>query len=154
MEEKIVTTDLMNEKLVLDKHLLFEWKCLDRKYVGSHVEMRFVRDDSVPYIKKLRKLEKSYGDPRIRSMIPTIILPIISIGLFTAFLVVFFINRDNFNFLLYFLSLLLPAIICLLGAVVFMILRSRAIGKIETEKSKKEEEYRKKIEQIKQPTTE
>ena len=152
MEEKTVVTNPNNERLVLDKHELFLWKCEEKKTIGGRIELRFSRDDTVPYIEDLRKLEEEFGEYKIRSMTPTLILPVISMILFTVFLVIFLLNKDNFNFLLYFLSLLLPAILCLIGSILVMTFRTMAINKIAREKPIKEEEYRKKISEIIQPT--
>ena len=49
MEEKTIITNPLNEKLVLDTHLLFEWKCLEKKVVGGNIQYNFSRDDSKPY---------------------------------------------------------------------------------------------------------
>ena len=152
MEEKTVITNPNNEKLVLDKHFLFLWKCEEKKNVGNHVEIRFSRDDSAPYIEDLKKLENEYPDYKIRSMVPTLILPVISILLFTAFLIIFLFNRENFNFMLYFLSLLLPAILFLVASVLFMIYRTYSFNKIAREKPEKEQEYQAKINKLIQPT--
>lgn len=152
MEEKTVITNSNNEKLVLDKHLLFLWKCEEKKVIGSRIELRFSRDDSVPYIEELRKLEIEFGEYRVGTMLPTIILPAISMVLFTVFLVIFLLNKDNFNFTPYFFSIILPALILLLASMVFMFLRTSKINKIAKEKPLKEQEYQAKIERLVQPT--
>lgn len=152
MEEKTVITNNNNEKLVLDKHLLFLWKCEEKKVIGSRIELRFSRDDSAPYIEELRKLEIEFGEYRVGTMLPTIILPAISMVLFTVFLVIFLLNKDNFNFIPYFFSIILPALILLLASMVFMFLRTSKINKIAKEKPLKEQEYQAKIERLVQPT--
>lgn len=152
MEEKIVITNSNNEKLVLDKHFLFLWKCEEKKVIGNHIEIRFSRDDSVPYIDELRKLEYEFGEYHVGTMLPTIILPAISIVLFTVFLIIFLLNRDNFNFPLYFFSIVLPALLLLFASMVFMFLRTSKINKIAREKPLKEQEYQAKIDKIIQPT--
>ena len=152
MEEKTVITNSNNEKLVLDKHFLFLWKCEEKKVVGGHIEIRFSRDDSVPYIDELRKLENEFGEYRVGTMLPTIILPAISMVLFTVFLVIFLLNRDNFNFPLYFFSIVLPALLLLLASMIFMFLRTSKINKIAREKPLKEQEYQAKIDKLIQPT--
>ena len=152
MEEKVVITNNQNEQLVFDKYTLFLWKCEEKKVIGNKIELRFSRDDSVPYIEELRKLENEFGEYHVGSMLPTIILPAVSIVLFTVFLIIYLVNRDNFNFPLYFLSICLPALACLLVAMVFMFLRTMTINKITKEKPLKEEEYKAKIDKIIQPT--
>lgn len=149
MEEKVVITNQNNEKQILDSYLIFEYKCLEKKYQGNKVIYRFQRDDSVSYIDELRKLENEYGGYHIGSMLPTIILPVISIILFTIFLVLMFVLKDNFNLILYFCSLILPALLFLFLGAVFMFLRIRMINKIEKEKPIKDNEYRQKVANLK-----
>ena len=149
MEKKIVITNQMNEKQILDTYLLFEYKCLEKKQQGKKIIFEFERDDSVSYIKELRNLEYQYGSYKVGSMLPTTILPIISFVLFTIFLVLMFALGDNFNLLLYFLTLVLPALIFLALSAVLMFLRIRSINKIENEKPLKDQEYRQKIEKLK-----
>ena len=152
MEEKTVITNSMNEQLVFDKHTLFLWKCEEKKVVGKNIEFRFSRDDSLPYIEEIRKLENEFGEYHVGSMLPTIVLPAISIVLFTVFLIIYLFNKDNFNFSLYFFSILLPALFFLLVAMVLMFLRTNKINKITREKPLKEQEYKAKIDKIIQPT--
>lgn len=152
MEEKTIITNANNEQLVLDKYLLFLWKCEEKKTFGNRIEIRFSRDDSVPYIDELRKLENEFGEYRIGTMLPTIILPGVSIVLFTVFLIFYLFNKDNFNFPLFFFTILLPALLCLLVAMVFMILRTITISKINKEKPLKEQEYRQRVNSLIQPT--
>lgn len=149
MEEKVVITNQYNEKQILDSYLIFEYKCLEKKYQGNKVIYRFQRDDSVSYIDELRKLENEYGGYHIGSMLPTIILPVISIILFTVFLVMMFVLKDNFNLILYFCSLILPALLFLFLGAVFVFLRIRMINKIEKEKPIKDNEYRQKVANLK-----
>ena len=149
MEEKTVITNQINAQLVIDKYLIFKWKCLEKKYIGSKIEIHFSRDDSLPYIDELRKLENEYGEYKVGTMLPTYILPGVSMVLFTVFIIIFFVNKDHFDFLPYFLSLILPALICLVLAFIFMFLRSRTIGKIEKEKPIKDQEYKDKVSKLK-----
>ena len=152
MEEKTVITNPHNEQLVLDKHMLFLWKCEEKKTVGNHIEIRFSRDDSAPYIEELRKLENEFGEYHVGTMLPTIILPAVSMVLFTIFLIIYLVNKDDFNFPLFFFAILLPALLCLLAAMVFMVLRTMTINKITREKPLKEQEYKTKIDRLIQPT--
>ena len=119
MEEKVVYTNSVNEKCVLEKHELFLYKCEERQYIGKRIKIRFSRDDSPKY--------------KIGSMLPTFIFPAIAIILFTVFLVLFVLYKENFNLLLYFGVLAVPAILCLFVSVLFMFLRARMIKRIEIE---------------------
>lgn len=148
MEEKTIITNPLNEKLVLDTHLLFEWKCLEKKVVGGNIQYNFSRDDSKPYHEELVKLEKEYGEYKMRSLIPTFIFAGIAFILITAFFVCFVLNRANF--LIYFLSMVLPALAFLFAACIFTILRYLSYSKIMKEKPEKDEVYLEKIKALKE----
>jgi len=148
MEEKVVYTDSVNEKCVLEKHELFLYKCEERQYIGKRIKIRFSRDDSPKYIEELKKLEETYPKYKIGSMLPTFIFPAIAIILFTVFLVLFVLNKENFNLLLYFGVLAVPAILCLFASVLFMFLRARMIKRIEIEKPETDQKYQEKIKEI------
>ena len=96
----------------------------------------------------VKKLEEEYPDFRIRSMIPTYIFPSISLILLTTFLIVFFANKDNFNFLVYFLSFMVPALIFMILGFFFMFLRFRSINRLDKEKPIIDREFKEKIESL------
>lgn len=149
MEEKIIKTNEINERQLIESYSIFEYKCVERTVKGKKITLRFVRDDSVSYINELRKLQAEYGSYRVGSMLPTLLLPAISFVLLTVFLVLMFALKENFNLLLYFFTLVLPGLLCLILGVLFMILRIRMIGKIQGEKPKRDHEYREKVRQLK-----
>ena len=39
MEEKVVYTNSVNEKCVLEKHELFLYKCEERQYIGKRIKI-------------------------------------------------------------------------------------------------------------------
>lgn len=146
--EKTVITSYINEKVVLDKHEIFLYKCLERKTVGRKVIITFSRDESLPYINEIKKLEEQYPNYMVGTMLPTLICPVISFVLLTVFLVVFFVTKPNFNLPLFFCALMIPAILLLAVSVIFMILRVRKLSKIEKEKPFIDKEFREKVNQI------
>lgn len=148
MEKRIVITNEINEKQQIESYLIFKYKVIDRKLEGKKVTLTIERDDSLPYIEDLRKLEKEYGGYKIGSMLPTIIFPALSILLFTAFLIIFLITKENFNFVVFFCSLVAPALVFLVGGVLFMLLRLKALNDIQNEKPKKDAEYRNKVAEL------
>lgn len=150
MEKVTVITNPLNEHLVLDKYTLFEYKCEEKKIIGKKIQFTFSRDDSVPYIEDLRKLEKEFGEYKIRPMWLTIVSPIISFMLFSVFLVLFVSMGKSFNMNIYFPGLLIPAIVFLLVGVLIMVFRGKALQKIDKEKPIKEQEYREKIKKLKE----
>ena len=150
MEKVTVITNPLNEHLVLDKYALFEYKCEEKQVIGRKIQFVFSRDDSAPYIEDLRKLEKEFGEYKIRPMWLTIVSPIISFMLFSVFLVLFISMGKSFNMNVYFPGLLIPAIVFLLVGVLVMVLRGKALQKIDSEKPLKEQEYREKIRKFKE----
>ncbi|MBO4855776.1 MAG: hypothetical protein J5511_00180 [Bacilli bacterium] len=150
METKIIKTNEINERQLIDTYSIFEYKCTERTVNGKRITLKFVRDDSVPYIDELKKLQYQYGSYNVGSMLPTLLLPAVSFLLFTAFLILMFALGEKFNLLLYFCTLVLPALLLLILGVVFMILRIRIIGKVQSEKPKKDQEYREKVRILKQ----
>ena len=147
MEEKKVITNSLNEKLVLDTKLLFEWKCLEKKVVGGKIHFAFSRDDQKPYHQELVKLENEYGEYRIHSLIPSFVLAGLSFVLITIFFILFLINRENY--VIYFFAIVLPALACLMGAVIFTIFRFLSYNKLLKEKPDKDQIYVAKIKALK-----
>ncbi len=150
MEEKIIKTNEINERQLIETYSIFEYKCVERTVKGKSITLKFVRDDSVPFINELRTLQNQYGKYHIGSMIPTLVFPAVSFILFTVFLVLMLSLKENFNLPLYFFTLVLPALLLLILGVVLMILRARMIGKIEGEKPNKDREYKEKVKQLKE----
>ena len=148
MEEKEIAVNINNAKLVLDKHLLFKWECVEQRNVGKTIYFKFKRDNEVPYYDELVKLENEYPDYKIKSLIPVSLMPIVTFALVTIFLVVFLMDRENFNFTLMFSLLMIPAMLVLLLTVLFTVLRLKAINKIDKEKPTMENMYREKIAEL------
>lgn len=149
MEEKIIKTNSVNEQHLLQTYSIFEYRCVERTVKGKQIILKFVRDDSVPYFSELKKLEYQYGSYHIGSMLPTLLLPAISFILLTVFLVLMFTLKENFNLLLYFLTLIIPGLICLVLGVILMMLRVRMMGKIANEKNDRDREYAEKVRKLK-----
>ena len=149
MEIKEIVVNINDAKITLDKFLLFEYKCVEQKSQGKNVYFKFERNDEVPYIEDLRKLEKTYPNFKIGTMSMISLMPIVTFALVTIFLVVFLVDRKNFNFTLMFSLLMIPALLVLVLTVVLTIVRLKRIRRIEIDKPKAEEEYSLKIQEIK-----
>ena len=148
MEEKTIVTNSLNENLILDTKLLFEWKCLEKKVVGGKIILSFSRDNEKPYYDELLKLEKEYGDYRIPSLLPSFILAGLSFILITVFFILYLVDRSHY--IVYFLSIVLPALACLLGAMVFTVLRYSSYNKLIKEKPEKDQVFAEKIKELKE----
>ena len=149
MEEKIIKTNEINERQLIETYSIFEYKYVERTVKGKSVFLKFERDDSVPYIGELKKLQYQYGSYHVGSMWPTVVLPGISFALMTVFLILMFALGDKFNLILFFMTLIVPGLLSLILGVVLMVLRVRAIGRIQNEKPKKDYEYKEKVKQLK-----
>ena len=144
MTKFTIKTNSINEKFVLDKYEIFQYRLEEKKVVGSSIYLTYSRDDSLPFIKELEELEKEYGDYHIGSMIPTYVLPIPAFILLTVFLILFLTNKE-LDTVLFFCVLVIPALLFIVAAFLVMFLRMRSISKIEKEKPEKDKEYRIKV---------
>ena len=134
METINVAVNINDAKLTLDKYLIFDYKCVSQIQQGKNVSFTFQRDDEVPYIEELRELEKTYPKYKIGSLTFVSLMPILTFILATIFLVVFLIDRQNFNFTLMFSLLMIPALAILVLTVILTVVRLSRIRKIDKEK--------------------
>ena len=149
MEEKTIEVSVQDAKFVYDKHILFDYKCLEEKTIGNKIVYRFSRDDSVSYIDDLRKLEQEYGEVHIGKPILMFVFPIISFILLTVLLVLLILGKLKENMLLYLLTILLPAALLFMATFLVTYLYWRKIKNLPEQMKEKEEKYRKKIEELK-----
>lgn len=149
MERKEVLVDQVNEKQLIDSYKLFEFKVVEKKTIGSKFLYILERDDSVPYYQELVKLENTYPKFHIGSMLPVVILPGFGFITLTIFLVIFFANGMSSSLMPWFIVFIVVAALFLMAAVLFLFLRMTAINKIEKEKPKIDQEFKKKIEALK-----
>ena len=147
MEEKQVTTNAINENIILSKYMLFEWRCEKKENIGRKVIFTFSRDNEKPYYKELVKLEEEFGNYKIGTMIPSYVLSILAFLLITAFFILYLVDKSNV--LIYFLAVSLPGLLCLLGAVGFTIFRFIGINKIDKEMPDKIKLYVDRIKDLK-----
>ena len=82
-------------------------------------------------------------------MLSVTLMPILTFVLATIFLVVFLIDRKNFNFTLMFSLLMIPALLILVLTVVFTIVRLKRFRNIEKIKDPIDQEFREKIIELK-----
>ena len=59
METKIIKTNEINERQLIDTYSIFEYKCTERTVNGKRITLKFVRDDSVPYMRPSSKANPS-----------------------------------------------------------------------------------------------
>lgn len=149
METKRISVDNTNYKLVRDKHLMFDWKIEKEEKTLFGYVLTFSRDNETPYYSQLVELENEYGKGTIPSLLPTVLLPIISMILFTTFIILFYVIKIKIDFIVLFMALCMPGILLLISAVVLMFLRLKAIQNFADNKNSKDLSYKKKIEKLK-----
>ena len=59
MEEKIIKTNTINERQLIDTYSIFEYKCVERKEKGNRVVLKLIRDEM---FLKMQKLPIKYFD--------------------------------------------------------------------------------------------
>ena len=150
METKIIKTNDINERQLLETYSIFEYKCVERTVNGRKITLKLVRDDSVPYYQELVKLEQEYGEFKIKNMTGVSLMPIITFILVTIFLVVFLIDKEHFNFTLMFSLLMIPALVVLAFTVVLTVIKLRSFSKVNKEKPNKDLEYKEKVAKLKE----
>ena len=149
MKEKVVETTIGKEKFVFDKYSLFEYKCLEEKRIGKKAIFRFQRDDSVPYIDELRKLENEYGEIKIKKPIPLFIFPVISFLLISAYLILIINRESDKQFLIYTLAVLLPGVLFIAASLLYTLWYATYIKKVPDLIEQKNNYYQTKIQEKK-----
>lgn len=150
METKEIVVNINDAKITLEKYLLFDYECVEQRQQGNNVYFRFQRNDDVPYIEELRELEATYPNYKIGSLMTISLMPIVTFVLVTIFLVVFLLDRKNFNFTLMFSLLMIPALLVLVLTVILTVVRLKRIRKVDKEKASVDLEYKEKIRKIKE----
>ena len=106
---------------------LFDWKLVkEEKKENAPSILYFERDETVPYYQEMVEIEKETSP----QLIPfwTLIIPVgISFSLITVFLILYLVNRPNFEAMKYFYIFFLPAMGLLLIDTLIFYLRSRQL---------------------------
>ena len=106
---------------------LFDWKLVkEEKKDNAPSVLYFERDENVPYYKEMVEIENSISPKLIPFWV--LIIPVaIAFSLVTAFLILFLINRDNFDTMKNFYLFFIPAMAFLLLDTLVFYLRSRQL---------------------------
>ena len=106
---------------------LFDWKLVkEEKKDNAPSVLYFERDENVPYYKEMVEIENSISPKLIPFWV--LIIPVaIAFSLVTVFLILFLINRDNFDTMKNFYLFFIPAMAFLLLDTLVFYLRSRQL---------------------------
>ena len=150
MQSKTIKISLINRDTCVSKHTLFEWVLVKEEKHVLTTTLYFERDDSLPYIKELEKLEFSYQEYNYLPFPLVIVLCALAFICFTVFLCIFLHNKEHFDQHLYALAFVGVGAISLIGAVLILFSRNKTAERISIEKPKQDRLYREKIKTLKE----
>ena len=106
---------------------LFDWKLVkEEKKENAPSLLYFERDETVPYYQEMVEIEKEISPKLIPFWI--LLVPVgISFILITVFLILYLVNKPNFDTMKYFYIFFLPAMGLLLIDTLIFYLRSRQL---------------------------
>ena len=106
---------------------LFDWKLVkEEKKENAPSLLYFERDETVPYYQEMVEIEKEISPKLIPFWI--LLVPVgISFILITVFLILYLVNKPNFDIMKYFYIFFLPAMGLLLIDTLIFYLRSRQL---------------------------
>ena len=149
METKVVSVSKDSKLYEIQQNSIFLWKCIKEEERNStQLYLTFSRDDSLPYIDELRKLEKEFYKA---SKIPTwglVISAILAVGFFSAFILTLVLNKEDTRMETAFPVLILPAIIFTVLTGVLGIFRTKDILKYINESSSRFDQYKERVNQL------
>lgn len=149
MERKTVKISENIKLYEIQENSIFLWKLEREEPVNDYmVQLTFVRDDEKPYIEKLKNMEKEFHRSSAVPMWLIILLAILAIGFFSAFLTFYFLSgREvdmNFAFPIYILpALVFTAILGVLGLI-----RTRQVLKYVNDSTNRFETYKEKVDAL------
>ena len=106
---------------------LFDWKLVkEEKKENAPSTLYFERDENVPYYQEMVEAEKEISPKLIPFWV--LLIPIgVAFSLVTVYLILFLSLRPNFDTLLYFFVLFVPAMVMLLLDTLIFYLRSKQL---------------------------
>lgn len=104
----------------------FGWEILNQQDDNNYILITFSRDEKIKNIEEIKKLEEAYFSIKLLPFWPIIFFSVFSFILYTVYFVLALIYKKNFDYLLYSLSILLPATLLLLSATIYTGLRFKS----------------------------
>lgn len=147
MKNKVIIVKKQEVATRISEEALFGYRLESKKENKFNYELCFKKDNIHPYDEKLEQLEKEYFKKKILPFYPSLILFVITITLFTLFLCFYLNNKDQL--LTWFLSFLLPGIIFAIGLGVYSYVRAKQTLNYVNNYALRFNEYKKKVEDIK-----
>ena len=108
---------------------LFDWRLVkEDKQENAPSMLHFERDENVPYYQEMVEIEKEIS-PKLIPFWVLIIFVALAFGLVTTYLFLFLALRPNFDKMLFFYILFIPAMVLLTIDTVIFYLRSKQLMK-------------------------
>ena len=122
---------------------LFDWKLVkEEKHDNAPSVLYFERDENVPYYQEMVEIEKELS-PKLLPFWLLIVPVALSFVLITVYLILYLVNKDSFDKIMFFYIFFIPVIVLLLISTLVFFLRSRQLMNY----LKNEEEVVKKMEE-------
>ena len=146
--EECITRKVMNNEVdeTIETMAVFDWKVTGKDIQAYKTTLSFSRDTKTPYYQKVVELEKKWKKETEPSSLLTYIFVGLSFATMTAFLIITLLLGFQ---LIYFLTIMVPALLLFTAGAMFFYLRTKKIQKIIISYYERRREYRLEIEKIK-----
>lgn len=149
--EKVTKRTKDNLKHILARQMkMFDWVVEGEKRVNKlDTELTFTRDDEVPYIEELRKLEKEYFKSQlIPNWIPSVVAGLAFVFL-TLFLVFGLLDPKTIGFNLSLFIFLIPAVVFGVALGILCIYNTKKAINIAEDEKKRDTMFIEKVKELK-----
>ncbi|MEA5061648.1 MAG: hypothetical protein VB015_04520 [Erysipelotrichaceae bacterium] len=150
MEKLIKKVSLVNEDKLVSEMESFKWKIISRREEKGNAVIEFERDTALPYYKEIVALESKINNLKYPPVWPLYVFFVLSVGLVTALLVMWIVMKDNFNSVLWLLSLGLPATLFSTLSAAYVFYRAKKMEQFFNEESRIKSEIQKELNSLKE----
>ena len=146
--EKVVKTKTNLVPYEVDENKIFLWKLKNREDLEDNKSILTFEREDYPFTKDLTVLEKKFHKSSIIPMWLLIVLSTLSIGMYSAFLIVFLINKNSMDIADLFFPMLLPAIIFTVAVGVIGLIKTKQTQKYIANSENRYKEYKNKVQEL------
>ncbi len=144
-KEKINNSDL-DETIKTNE--IFKWVVTTKETKSNKTTVYFQRETDIPHYEEIVSLEKQFKKETTASSVPTYVFVIITLVFMTLYLICSWLLPDDSYNLTLFLALMVPGLVFLLLAFLFMYIRIKKIQKIIPVFLEKRRDYKIKVESL------
>ncbi len=144
-KEKINNADLDQ---TIETRQVFKWTVTGKEPKSNKTTVYFQRDTDIPHYDEIVSLEKQFNKETTASPVPTYIFIGITVVFMTMYLIFSWILSDDSYNVTFFFTFMVPGLVSLIIAFIFMYIRVKKIQKIIPVFLEKRRDYRIKIESL------